>query len=295
GTFGAAHLIEHERDAVIADNVITESGGIPLSSPSGVKLPVLVAEKGTWWCTLRIRGTPGHASQPYGTDNALVKAAEVVGRLAGLLPPAVIHDTWRRFVSAMGFPEELSGLLVDPAGIEDACKMLPLAIARQFHACTHTTIAPTVVRGGVKTNVIPDNVELELDVRTLPGQRGPDVKRLLDDALGDLRDEVEVVQAHDDPSTESAVTTALWDCLDRTTKRFYADSSVVPMLSGGATDARFFRRAGSTAYGFGLFSRRITFEQYGAMFHGDDERVDLESLRLSTELWGAVARDLLAG
>ena len=30
------------------------------------------------------------------------------------------------------------------------------------------------------------------------------------------------------------------------------------------------------------------------MFHGDDERVDVESLELSTEMWGALARDLLA-
>jgi hypothetical protein len=29
------------------------------------------------------------------------------------------------------------------------------------------------------------------------------------------------------------------------------------------------------------------------MFHGDDERVDQESLRLSTELWYRLARDLL--
>jgi hypothetical protein len=29
------------------------------------------------------------------------------------------------------------------------------------------------------------------------------------------------------------------------------------------------------------------------MFHGDDERVDQESLRLTTELWDATARDLL--
>jgi hypothetical protein len=30
------------------------------------------------------------------------------------------------------------------------------------------------------------------------------------------------------------------------------------------------------------------------MFHGDDERVDVESLRLSTDLWDVVARDLLS-
>jgi hypothetical protein len=29
------------------------------------------------------------------------------------------------------------------------------------------------------------------------------------------------------------------------------------------------------------------------MFHGNDERVDQESLSLSTQLWEAVARDLV--
>jgi hypothetical protein len=31
------------------------------------------------------------------------------------------------------------------------------------------------------------------------------------------------------------------------------------------------------------------------MFHGDDERIDTESLGLSTQLWEAVAMDLLTG
>jgi hypothetical protein len=31
------------------------------------------------------------------------------------------------------------------------------------------------------------------------------------------------------------------------------------------------------------------------MFHGNDERVDVESLGLSAQLWEAVARDLLDG
>ena len=77
------------------------------------------------------------------------------------------------------------------------------------------------------------------------------------------------------------------------TQRWYPGSETVPYLTVGATDARFFRRAGSTAYGFGLFSEAMTFEDYGVMFHGDDERIDTASLGLSTELWEAVADDLL--
>jgi hypothetical protein len=48
-----------------------------------------------------------------------------------------------------------------------------------------------------------------------------------------------------------------------------------------------------TAYGFGLFSERLRYEDYAVMFHGDDERVDVDSLRLSTLMWEALAGDLL--
>ena len=67
----------------------------------------------------------------------------------------------------------------------------------------------------------------------------------------------------------------------------------MPFLMVGGTDNRFFRRAGSVGYGFGLFSKRLPFEDYATMFHGNDERVDQESLVSSTQLWEAVARDLV--
>jgi acetylornithine deacetylase/succinyl-diaminopimelate desuccinylase-like protein len=293
GTYGAAHLVEHERDAVLADYVITEAGGFPLATPGGTKLPVIVGEKGSHWSTLRITGTPGHASQPYRTDNALVTASEVVRRLADFRPPTTLHDVWRRFITAMELPEEMTAPMLDEGRFEGALGALPIGMARQFHACTHTTFAPTVVHGGTKTNVIPDTVDLEVDIRTLPGQVATDVHRLLDEALGDLRGRVEVIASHDDPSTASPVETPLWDAIERAVRPAYPDAALVPFLTVGATDARFFRRAGQTAYGFGLFSRHLSLEDYGVMFHGDDERVDVESLRLSVELWEHLAQELL--
>jgi acetylornithine deacetylase/succinyl-diaminopimelate desuccinylase-like protein len=145
----------------------------------------------------------------------------------------------------------------------------------------------------VKTNVIPDQVDLEVDIRTLPGQTATDVEALLQEALGDLAGDVEVLAAVDDPSTQSPVDTPLWETLQRVAGRLHEGSAIVPFLTVGATDARFFRRLGAVAYGFGLFSQRIGLDDYNAMFHGDDERVDVESLHLSTELWHAVAHDLL--
>lgn len=293
GDLGAGYLVEHHRDAVAADYVITESGGIPLPSPAGLKLPVIVGEKGSLWGKLRIGGTPGHGSQPYRTDNALVTAAEVVQRLAEFRPETRIHDTWRQFISSMGYPDEITGPLLSEDGLYDVLEHLPVGMARQFHACTHTTFAPTVMHGGSKINVIPDTVDLDVDIRTLPGQSAEDARAEIYEALGDLAEKVTLIPYKEDESSASPTDTPLWDSLARLVERWYPGAETVPFLTVGATDARFFRRAGSTAYGFGLFSERLTFEDYGQMFHGDDERIDTDSLRLSTELWGAVADDLL--
>ena len=86
----------------------------------------------------------------------------------------------------------------------------------------------------------------------------------------------------------------MWDTLQRAASALHPGSTNVPFMTVGATDSRFFRRLGVTSYGFGLFSERIGFDEFSSMFHGDDERVDQESLRLSTELWDVVARDMLA-
>ena len=58
-------------------------------------------------------------------------------------------------------------------------------------------------------------------------------------------------------------------------------SRVVPAITTGGTDAKFFRWKGIPSYGFGLHSTRIPYTEYPVMFHGHNERVDTESLRLS--------------
>ena len=128
---------------------------------------------------------------------------------------------------------------------------------------------------------------------TVPGQTGADIEAMLADVLGDLATSVEVISPVDDPSTSSPIDTPLWDTLVRVTEKLAPGAKAVPFLTVGATDARFFRRQGTPAYGFGLMSPEVTVEQFSAMFHGNDERVDVESLRLSALLWDEVARAFL--
>ncbi|MGH3443095.1 MAG: M20/M25/M40 family metallo-hydrolase [Nitriliruptorales bacterium] len=297
GRWGAKWLVENEPDAVRTDWVVTEFGGprIPMSPPDAPALPVAVAEKGAFWGTMRITGTPGHGSMPFRSDNALATAAEAVRRIWSYRPPAAIGEVWQRFVDGLSLPDELRTALVEPAALDAALESIDdVGLARFIHACTHETIAPNVMHAGVKTNVIPDTAVVDLDIRTLPGTDEGAVRELLADALGDLSDRVEIEFWTADVASASPLDTPLWDAMQRLVTDFIPGGRNIPCIVPGATDSRFLRGLGATCHGYGVYSDRVSFADFMGMFHGDDERIDQESLRLSTEFWIALARDLLS-
>jgi acetylornithine deacetylase/succinyl-diaminopimelate desuccinylase-like protein len=294
GTHGAGYLTERYPERVATDYVVTESGGVPIPTPSGPMLGVAVGEKGGNSRRLIVQGTPGHGSRPLRTDNALVTAAEVVRRVAAYHPRARILDEWRRFIEGMELGPELTGALTDPDRVYDtAATMEPLSLARTAHACTHTTFSPNVVRGGVKINVIPDRIEVDVDVRTLPGVTPDEVDAMLVEALGDLAPRVLIQRLRSQMGSTSSFDTPLGDALRRVATALVPGSRVVPMIATGGTDAKYFRWKGIPSYGFGLHSSRIPHTEYPLMFHGHNERVDVLSLRLSAQMWETLCREFL--
>jgi acetylornithine deacetylase/succinyl-diaminopimelate desuccinylase-like protein len=299
GYAGAGPLVQDHADAVVTDYCLTEFGGYTTAAAGGgVHVSVGTAEKGGAATKLTVRGTASHGSVPYGTDNALVTAAEIVRRITTTRGPSRIDDTWRQWVHGQGYDEELTATLLDPARVWEALPTMSKRLAGQAHACTHLTAAPTMVRGArqQKINVIPDSIELWVDVRLLPGQTKDDAIAFFDDVLGeDLRDRVEIEFPRGARSgTSSSTETPLWDVMTRAAQRAYPTASLLPSMSSGTTDARYLRPAGVTTYGFGLLSAKVTPAEFFARFHGKDERIDLESLSLSVELWEWVAREFLA-
>ena len=297
GRYGAEYLVREHPDAVRCDYLVTESGGFPLPSPSGIRLPYLADEKGPLWATMTVRGTAGHGSMPFRTDNALVKAAEVVRRLGEYRSRTRIDEAWRGFVEGLGIPAELAAPLLEEDGFAEAIEMLPLGVSKMAYSCTHTTITPTVLTTGHNTNVIPDEVTIKLDVRVLPGDGPDEVRAMIDDALGDLAagDSIELSFPHpEDVATTSPQSSPLVDSLQRTASAFYPGATLLPMRMVGTTDARHFRRRlGTAAYGFGLFSQELGLDDIATMAHGDNERVDVESLEMCTDFWEALARDFV--
>lgn len=294
GTHGAEWLVNNAWDDVRCDLLVTEFGGTALPIGADRVLPVMTGEKGSHWTQLRVRGVPGHGSMPYKADNAVVTLAEVVRRIDAYRPPAVAHPAWVGFIDALGLDDAERAALRTPAGIDAALERMPVGLARMLHGASHTTISPNVATGGVKTNIIPDTAELTLDIRTLPGVDGPAVRAMLADALGDLWPKVEIVDEGDNLATSSSAETPLYRALVHATERLVPGARTAPFLIMGATDARFFRRKGVAAYGYGLFGDAIPFPEFAQMFHGRNERIDQVSLGLMVDLWESSAREVLA-
>ncbi len=295
GHLGAEWMVREHWDAVACHYVLTEIGGWSQPTAGGPRrIVVNVAEKGIVWRRLVISGTPGHGSMPYGADNAVITAAEVVRRIAAYRPAARLDDLWHGQLDGLEVPTQLRQALGDPATIDAALAQLSPALARECHAVTHTTFSPNVVHGGQKTNTIPDEVVLEVDIRTLPGVSGDEVDAQLADAIGDLAGRVEVSRLQQQEATRSPTESPLWDALARRIDAAYPGSRLSPGMITGGTDARFFREKGAVALGAGLYSPEVTLETFSSRFHGNDERIDVASLGLSTELWTGVAAELLS-
>lgn len=292
GEFGAKLLLDDFGDLVAVDDVITESGGLTMHREDQHGLTITVAEKGAEWRRLVIAGTQSHASLPFRAVNAVVIASQVVSRLAAAKGVPVVDDSWRQLVPWLGLPEMLEQRLKDTREITTAIEEIEDPVtARIAYSCTHMTVAPTVIHGGGKTNVIPDEVIIEVDVRTLPGMTADEVDYLLMECIGeDLETFVTIERLGGVEATRSSTDTNLYRALGEVANELSPGAVLVPTTTVGSTDAAFFRQAEINAYGFALFSRGVRPEDFRSRFHGPNERIDLASLALTGEAWLALAR-----
>jgi acetylornithine deacetylase/succinyl-diaminopimelate desuccinylase-like protein len=291
GGLGARYLVEERFDLVESGFVLTEVAYPSIPTPSGPLHPVVAGEKGPFWSKLRSTGTPGHGSGPYQADNAL---EPMVGALAGLFAtpsPVAITDQWRRFVEELELPGDLGERLTDPDQVDAAIDEVAVTdprLARYFHSATHLTVSPNTLRAGMKANMIPDEAEAEVDLRALPGMNRDFVDSHLRKAMGRDGDGIEIVPLSDFEATMSGASDPLWQAIEESLWEETSVRRAVPILMPGATDARFFRVRGASAYGVGLFDERVGFSEFLSLFHGHNERVSVRSVELTTDLIGRV-------
>ena len=293
GFLGAKYLTEERLDLVEAPFVLTEVGYPSLPGREGPLYPVTVGEKGPAWTRVRSRGTPGHGSTPFLTDNALAPLAIALAGLFDAECPVVMTDEWRLLVEALHLDQKTAERLLDPDRIDEALSDISIddpGLARYFHAVTHMTISPNVVRAGIKSNMIPDHAEAEVDVRVLPGMDRELVDGVLRKLMGPSGGDLELIPMADFPSIFSPRENPLWEAIGDAVEEQTGSRNVQPVVTSATTDARFLRRRGAIAYGVGLYDDRMSFAEFLTLFHGHNERVSVNSVERTTDLLRSVIR-----
>ena len=159
------------------------------------------------------------------------------------------------------------------------------------HACTHSTYTPTLVSGGLKNNIVPDDIAVELDVRVLPGETTADVERFTAPAArrpARHHRRRAPHRAEPLPHVGADLAGAASAPCSGPTPTAASPRRCSPAPPTAATCGPL----GVPVFGFGVLSAALDPATYWSRFHGDDERIDIESLALSTAAWEHVARDV---
>ncbi|MBS7636211.1 M20/M25/M40 family metallo-hydrolase [Candidatus Bathyarchaeota archaeon] len=302
GEYGAGWLVRNYLEKVRADYVINEGGGQAVPMDGKNVFTIQTAEKGILWFKVKAKGRPGHGSVPSAADNAILRMNRVVERLGNYRAPMVLTPTVKQFLAVMAeenaeAKQALNILLQNPNRGDEILDMLAQkdkAMAEQFRAMLRMTIAPTIIYGGVKENIIPSECEAVFDCRILPGQNTDEaldhIKMLLRDV--DLEKlEFEIIQANE-PS-ESPLDTPLYGLMVETLKEFEPNCTVAPILLTGGTDSRFFRKLGAACYGFQPALSDLPYDEILKMVHGIDERISIKNLVFGTSVLYNVVKHFL--
>jgi acetylornithine deacetylase/succinyl-diaminopimelate desuccinylase-like protein len=243
-----------------------------------------VAEKMSSPFLLRARGRSGHASMPGIADNALVKAARLVGRLADHRPEQRLLPESEAFFSALlGRVPELDELAALVDGLDEP-------LAGLVEPMLGLSVSPTMIEASRKRNVIPGVCEVVCDCRLLPGQSQAEAEAELRAALGEGDYDLEWLEGVGGSRSSSA--TPLFEAISGWVAREEPGASVAPVMLPGFTDSHFLRQAfGTIAYGF-FPLRAMSSELASRLVHSADERIEVADLELGTRFVYELARTL---
>ena len=300
GEEGAGWLVRNHPEKIRADYVINEGGGLAIPIEGKNIYTIQTAEKGIYWFKVKAKGCPGHGSVPGTADNAILRMNKIVEKLGNYRAKMTVVPSARQFLTEVAkenkmVQQAITLLLQNPDMGDQILDMLAQkdkAMAEEIRAKLRMTIAPTIIHGGVKENIIPSECEAVFDCRILPGQTPADamneIKGLLKD-IGLEKLEFETIQANE-PS-ESLANTPLYEHIATVVKEFEPNSSVAPILLTGGTDSRFFRKTGSICYGFQPMRADMPYGEILKSIHGIDERISIENLVFGTSvLYNVVER-----
>jgi acetylornithine deacetylase/succinyl-diaminopimelate desuccinylase-like protein len=276
GLLGAHHLVDHHPELFEGcTEAVGEVGGFSYTVSPDLRLYLVeTAQKGLDWLRLHAKGRPGHGSFVHD-DNAITALSEAVARVGRHRFPVVMTPTVRSFLAEVADALHIEIDLADPEAA--VAKLGPIAVL--IGATLRNTANPTRLDAGYKDNVIPSRATATIDCRTLPGQTEAFVEQLRAVVGPDI--EIEFIQRQ--PALETSFDGALVQGMSDALRAEDPAARAVPYMLSGGTDAKAFSRLGMRCFGFAPLQLPADLN-FGALFHGIDERVPVEGLQFGVRV-----------
>jgi acetylornithine deacetylase/succinyl-diaminopimelate desuccinylase-like protein len=270
--YGLSWLCREHPEAVRCEYAVNEGAGDRLEIGGRVFYLCATAEKMSSPFELVVHGRSGHGSMPSIADNALVKAARLIERLAAFQPEPVLGPETEAFLAAV------SGRVPPPAEALATARAVDPVAAEVLEPLLALTVAPTMIEASRKRNVIPGLCRVTVDCRLLPGQRQEEAEQALRGWLGP--GDYEIAWREGQGGTRSPLDTPLWAAIEAFVAEIEAGARAVPTCVAGFTDSHWLREAfGTVAYGF-FPLKTMSAELAARLIHSADERIPVDDLEL---------------
>jgi acetylornithine deacetylase/succinyl-diaminopimelate desuccinylase-like protein len=285
--FGLPWLCAEHPDAVRTDYALNEGAGERMELFGRAFYLCSSAEKMSSPFRLRVRGHAGHASVPGIADNALVKAAPLIERLAAYRPELRLGPETSAMIQAV------VGQELEPEEALRLARETDEAAAELLEPLLAFTLSPTMISASERRNVIPHLCEVEVDCRLLPGQTQDEVEPVLREVLGDGDYSLEWIEARG--GTRSELGTPLWDAVESFVASIEPEATLLPVCVAGFTDSHWLREAfGTVAYGF-FPSKAMDPQLASRLIHSANERIALDDLELAVDCFRHAAVQVTGG
>ena len=285
---GVDYLLKNHRELVDAAFVINEGGGGVMQNGRRLTNGVQAAEKVYQSFTLEVKNPGGHSSRPR-SDNAIYQLARALLAVEALQFPVELNEVTRAtFVQGKSsmtaeLAAAVDGILESPPNPE-AAEMLSAVPA--YNALLRTTCVATELNAGHAENALPQTAKATVNCRMMPGRSTGEIVAALAQAINDPEVTIAPIEPAD-PGPASPLTEEVMDPIYRITQDMWPGVTVVPAMSTGATDGKYFRKEGIPVYGAsGIFS-----EQSGSGAHGRDERIHARSFYEGLEYLDRLVRE----
>ena len=286
GRYGFGWLADNHPEKIAAPFAVNEGGGTPIEAAGGLTYLLGVGEKGRLQVEFEIRGVSSHASVPWQGTNALYRLSNLLERIEGY--EAELDTSTSLFSHLSNFAIEHKPSAENVEEIIDEVQRDNPRFASMLRALSRMTVTPTMINGGVKSNSVPEVINLTADVRTLPHQDDDYLRGELDSIIGDIPGVTYDIDYMAEPNA-SDFETELADHIKAATALALErdDISWVPAISTGFTDSRFTRPLNIVTYGFS--GSHPDDDPMLGRAHGTDESAGIRSLISGTKIILALA------